>query len=164
MLIKFEVDGQIDTKGKITHIRSDPESQEIIDLFLAKGDWLHLPSIPLPAIAVRDKDGRVVIEDGKVKKEVPGYTTPVATHDYHMVVDGKVVERPTLPAGDAEIKADGSDRYTLEGLPRPCVISVDGEPYEVKGGVLHFATKDAGTYVFEAGFPFVDWRVNVVAK
>lgn len=158
MLVHYKENGFID------HISSDPDSDEVRLNIMAEGNWLHLPSIPLPAVAVRDKDGKVVIEDGKVKKEVPGYTTPVATHDFHMVVDGKVVERPTLSAGDVEIKADGKDTYTLNRLPRSCVIRVDGEPHEVKGGVLHFATKDAGTYVFEAGFPFVDWRVKVVAK
>lgn len=152
-----------DERGFIDMISSDPDAEALANL-MAMGGYIHLPSIPLPAVAVRDKDGKVVIEDGKVKKEVPGYTTPVATHEHHMVVDGNVVERPTLPDGDVEIKADGKDTYTLDGLPRPCVIRIDGEPYEVKGGVLHFATKDAGTYVFEAGFPFVDWRVKVVAK
>lgn len=152
-----------DERGFIDMISSDPDAEALANL-MAMGGYIHLPSEPMPAVAVRDKDGKVVIEDGKVKKEVPGYTTPIATHENHMVVDGRVVDRPTLPAGDVEIKADGKDTYTLDGLPRPCVIRIDGEPYEVKGGVLHFATKDAGTYLFEAGFPFVDWRVKVVAK
>lgn len=152
-----------DERGFIDIIQSDPDEEALSNL-LSMGGYIHLPSLPLPAVAIRDKDGKVVIEDGKVKKEIPGYTTPEVTHDRHMVKDGRVVERPTLPVGDGSIVADGKDTYTLSGLPRPCVIRVDGEPYEVMGGVLHFSTKDAGIYLFEAGFPFVDWRVKVVAK
>ncbi|UXN62918.1 hypothetical protein N8E89_09335 [Phyllobacterium sp. A18/5-2] len=155
---------QFDDRGFITHIRSDPESQEIIDNFVAKGDWMHLPVIPLPAVAVRDDNGKVVIEDGKVKRESPGYTHLVVTHDFHYVKDGVVLDRPTLPAGDVEIKADGIDAYVLEGLPVPCTVLMDGVLVEIDDGLLEFSTADAGTYVFESVFPFVDGaKIRVTA-
>lgn len=153
-----------DETGFIDHIRSDPESQEIINNFLAEGGWIHLAPIPLPAIAVRDNKGKLVIEDGKVKREVPGYTQPVATHDFHYVVDGRVVERPTLPSATAEIKADGTDAFVLDELPMPCTFLVDGSPVVIEDGKLEFATTDAGTYVFESVFPFVDCRIKVTAR
>ena len=160
MLVKFEAN------GKIEQIRSDPESQEIIDWFLAKGNWLHIPGKKLPREPLFTPSGEPIVnEKGKQIIASKGTVYPDVTHDLHYVKSGKVVERPRMTIDRAEIKADGKDAFTLRGLPRPCTISIDGEPHEVKGGVLHFSTTDAGTYRFEAGFPFVDGaKVEVIAK
>ncbi|SFJ55208.1 hypothetical protein SAMN04515648_4565 [Phyllobacterium sp. CL33Tsu] len=157
---------QFDERGFITHIRSDPESQEIIDNFLSKGDWLHIRGKKLPREPFFTPSGEPILnEKGKQIVGSKGFVYPDVTHDFHYVKNGKVVARPRLAAESAAIKADGKDTFTLKGLPRPCVMTIDGEPYEIKGGVLHFSTKDAGTYRFEAGFPFVDGsHFEVTAK
>ena len=161
MLVKFEAN------GKIEQIRSDPESQEIIDWFLAKGNWLHIPGKKLPREPLFTPSGEPIVnEKGKQIIASKGTVYPDVTHDLYYVKGGKIVERPRLDLVErVEIEADGKDSFTLNGLPRPCVITIDGEPYEITGGVLHFSTKDAGTYRFEAGFPFVEGqRFEVVAK
>jgi len=164
MMLQFDVLGE--TKGKITHIRSDPDSQEIIDRFLAEGGWLHILGEKLPRAPLFTPSGEPILDEkGKQIISSKGIVFPDVSHDRHYVRAGKVVERPTLAAETVEIKADGKDTFTLRGLPRPCTISIDGEPHEIKGGVLHFATMDAGTYQFEAGFPFVDGaKFEVIAK
>ena len=164
MLIRFDIDG--DTKGKITHIRSDPDSQEIIDNFVADGDWLHIRGKKLPRELLFTPSGEPILDEkGKQIISSKGIVFPGVTHDRHYVRAGKVVERPMLESDTVEIKADGKDTFTLRGLPRPCTITIDGEPYEVKGGVLHFSTRDAGTYQFEGGFPFGDGsKFEVIAK
>lgn len=149
--------------GFIDHITSEPESKDVMANIMAEGNWIHLPPVALPAVAVRDADGKLVFEDGKVKRSVPGYTQPEVTHDYHMVADGRVEKRPTLPAGDVSIKADGIDTYVLDGLPAGSVLRLDGQEVAIDDGTLEFTTTEVGVYVFEAGFPFVDWQVKVTA-
>lgn len=148
--------------GQIWWMHSDPEPDAIAEL-LAKSQALHVPSVPLPPVVVRDANGKPMLEGGKVKRESPGYTQQEVTHEFHMVVDGKIAERPRLPCGDVEIKADGKDAFRLEAVSG-AVIKIDGEEYTLTDGKLEFATADAGTYLFEANFPFVDWRVQVVAR
>lgn len=153
--------------GQIWWMHSDPEPDALAGL-LAKSQALHIPNVPLPPVVVRDANGKPVIEGGKVRRESPGYTQQEVTHEYHMVAvaeDGTkcVVERPRLPAGDVTIRADGKNSYKLETLPGS-VVKIDGEQYTLDDGKLEFTTADAGTYLFEAGFPFVDWRVWVAAR
>lgn len=149
--------------GFIWHVRSDPDGEDVLASLLANPGTLHVPATPLPSVAVRDADGKLVIEDGKVKRESPGYVEPIITHDYHYVKDGAVVPRPRLPAGDVSIKADGIDAYVLENLPAGSVLRLDGAEVVVDDGTLEFTTDEAGTYVLSAGFPFVDWQVKVTA-
>lgn len=83
------------------------------------------------------------------------------THHAHYVLDGKVVDRPTLDVKDpVRIKADGKDAFEL----KCSAIKIDDEEYEVTGGKLTFVTKDAGTYIFESVFPYQDTRFEVIAK
>lgn len=151
-----------DERGFIYHICSEPTDKAALAQLLSYEGALRVPSVPLPALPVRDENGKLVIEDGKVKRSSPSSVDPEVTHDFHMVVDGKVVERPRLPTGDVEIKADGNDAYGLSTFAG-AIIKVDGEEITLDDGKLEFTTADAGTYVFEAGFPFVDWRIQVVA-
>ncbi|MBZ9600766.1 hypothetical protein [Phyllobacterium chamaecytisi] len=153
-----------DGRGFIYHICSEPGDAETLANLLAMEGALHLPGVPLPFVPVRDVDGKLVIEDGKVKKESPGFTQPEVSHDRHMVVDGAVVLRPTLPSGDVEIKADGIDAYVIDGLPTGSVLRLDGAEIVIDDGTLEFTTDEPGIYVFEASFPFVDWQVKVTAR
>lgn len=157
-----------DERGFIYHICSEPNDAEALSRLLAYDGALHVPAIALPEVPVRAENGKLVIEDGKVKRESPGYTQQDVTHEFHMVVvaeDGtkKVVDRPRLPTGDVDIKANGKDAFRLDTVPG-AVIKIDGEEYMLTDGKLEFTTADAGTYLFEAGFPFVDWAVKVVAR
>lgn len=156
MLIHYRENGFIDI------IQSDPDDESLANL-MAMGGYIHLPSLPLPEVSVRDKDGKVIIEDGKVKKQVPGYTTPEVTHDSHMVKDGKVVERVALAVEDVTIKADGVDTYSLK-TPKGSVLKLDGKEITVKDGKIEFSTEDAGVYVFSCGFPLVEARWKVTAS
>ncbi|MBZ9653558.1 hypothetical protein [Phyllobacterium lublinensis] len=150
-----------DERGYIYHRRNEPNDPEVLAVLLAEDGAMLVPGIQLPPVVVRDDEGNPIIEEGKVKRVSPGYVEP--THEYHMVKDGKVVDRPRISAGDAEIKADGVDAYVVSDLPAGSVILLDGQEIALDDGTLEFTTTDAGTYVFEAGFPFVDWRARVVA-
>ena len=153
---------QFDERGFITHIRSDPESQQIIDAFLAKGDWLYLPGEPMPLEPLFAPSGEPILdEDGDQVVSSRGIILPDVTHGFHYVKAGKVVERPRLPVR-RQIKADGADTFVVEWT-QPFSIEIDGELVEVDDGRLEFATEDAGTYVFNAVFPFVDGSITVVA-
>ncbi|UGX87133.1 hypothetical protein [Phyllobacterium meliloti] len=162
MLIRFE------PNGKITHIRSDPDTQELIDAVLAESDWLHEAGVQLPPMPFFTPKGEPILgEDGEQIVDSPGIQMPVVQLHTHYVinVDGewKVAERPIVSTDNTEIKADGVDAFIVDRLPKPCAFLLDGEPIEVTDGTLEFSTEDAGTYVFETVFPFVDARWTVTA-
>lgn len=155
---------KVDETGRIVVIQSDPSEQDVIANLVNNYGYIYIPPIELPASVIVDADGEPVLEDGEVVYSSPGYTAPEVTHDRHMWDGEKVIERPVFPGEDAAIKADGADSYKVTGLPKPCTVFVDGEPYEIKDGKLEFSTSEPGTYVFRVEFPFVDKQVKVIAK
>lgn len=150
--------------GMIWHICSDLDDEQQLAEWLAEPGRAYLPNIPHPAEILLDADGEPVLEDGEVVYSSPGYTAPDVTHDRHMWDGEKVILRPVFPGEDATIKADDIDAYKVTGLPKPCTVFVDGEPYEIKDGKLEFSTSEPGTYVFRVEFPFVDKQIKVTAE
>lgn len=65
----------------------------------------------------------------------------------------------------ASIRADGRDFMTLSDLPRPCVVKVGAERYEVPDGILEWGTRRAGEYPLRVvAFPWLDWGGMVTAE
>jgi hypothetical protein len=164
MLIRFE------PSGKIVHIKSDPETQGMIDAIVAEGDWLREAGYQLPPIPFFTPNGDPILDDkGEQIIASPGMQTPIVQLHSHYVTDAtdpelrKVVDRPVANATDATIKADGIDTFTINDLPTPCAFLLDGERIDIVDGILEFLTNDAGTYVFETVFPFVEAKFTVTA-
>lgn len=83
----------------------------------------------------------------------------------HYVLEGEVIERPTLAFDKTEIIADGQDSATLASLPAPCTVLVDGDPHEITGGRIEMVTTMPGVYVIEIEdpFPYRPFRAEVIA-
>ena len=75
-------------------------------------------------------------------------------------------ERPKMQVlqDKTRINANGRDFMTLSNLPRPCVVYVGAERYEVPDGVLEWGTRRAGEYPLRVvAFPWLDWEGTVTA-
>lgn len=62
-----------------------------------------------------------------------------------------------------EVTADGVDYVTLETLPIPCVVSVDGVPFLVEDGSFELVLNTIGEYKIEVNHPKYfrkEWTVN----
>lgn len=84
----------------------------------------------------------------------------------HYVLDGQLVERPTLDPDvrKTEIRADGVDEAIISGLPPSITLKVDDEDVTIPDGVFAFSAIEKGTYVVECRqFPYRDWRLEIVA-
>ncbi|MBB4000978.1 hypothetical protein [Aurantimonas endophytica] len=77
-----------------------------------------------------------------------------------------LVPRPAITAtvSKAAILADGADKAVISGLPKPCVVRVDGQSVERKGGTLTLTADVPGTYRIEVDqWPYLPWSVEIVA-
>lgn len=62
------------------------------------------------------------------------------------------------------IKADGKDKVTFSGLPKPCKIWVNFEACECNDGVLELTSLLAGVHqIHVEAFPFQTWHGEVIA-
>lgn len=52
-----------------------------------------------------------------------------------------------------QVLSDGIDEIVLDGLPIPCTVSVDGDPFLVEDGNFEFSTEDIGTYKVQVNHP-----------
>ena len=74
----------------------------------------------------------------------------------HYVVDGRVLNRPECPA-----KLSGT---TLTDVPAPCMIRVDGRPYDCDDSTVELDFDQPGTYqVWVEAFPYKIARFEVVS-
>jgi hypothetical protein len=87
--------------------------------------------------------------------------------DFHKdyVLNGKVMPRPTPVLDKSQIAADDADTATISGLPDPGTVIIDGETYEIAGGVLEITSPMPATYQIEVPeqFPWLPLEVEVVA-
>jgi hypothetical protein len=89
-----------------------------------------------------------VTADGQQYMMVPQAVIDTLDLSAVYVEEGELAERPaiTLTISQTDIVADGVDTAAFAGLPVPCEVTVDGEPYVVEDGKLNFRTDEAGTY------------------
>lgn len=87
--------------------------------------------------------------------------------DTHYIADGEVAERPVLEAqiSSQTIRADDLDEAIITGLPSPCVVTIDGEAHEVRGGRLVLTSAVPASYeIAVEHWPYRDWGVCVDSK
>lgn len=78
----------------------------------------------------------------------------------------KIKERPVqqIRQDKTHIKADGKDKVTFSGLPKPCKIWVNFEACECNDGVLELTSLLAGVHqIHVEAFPFQTWHGEVIA-
>lgn len=82
------------------------------------------------------------------------------------VLDGHLAPRPVIPdIVRNAIKADGNDVVPIAGLPKPCVVNVDGTDYLIEGGQLDFAVDAPGAYKIVIDcWPYMHWMAEVTAS
>lgn len=86
-----------------------------------------------------------VASEGQDIVQCPSGTDPLT----HYVDNGSVVSRPVLSFDTTEIAPDDINTATLNGLPDPCTVYIDGTAYTIENGVLEFTTDQAGDYDIE---------------
>ena len=79
--------------------------------------------------------------------------------------DFKLMLRPTIQCPPlTNVAANDTDLFTISNLPRPCIVSIDGIPYEIDDGKFEFTTSMPGVYVIEIDhFPYLPFRAEVTA-
>ncbi|MEH6721063.1 MAG: hypothetical protein V7704_19460 [Aurantimonas endophytica] len=89
------------------------------------------------------------------------FTSMWVPEDLELVAPRPVVEA-TVSA--TTIKADGTGKAVISGLPKPCTIRVDGKPVERKGGTLTLTADVPATYRIEVDqWPYMPWATEIVA-
>lgn len=156
-----------DEKGFIDLIQSDPGPEALANL-MAMGGYIDIQGVELPPEPLFNAKGEPILDnDGEQIVASRGTEFPELSPwvNYVDVKTGEVKERPVIPLhDDVTITANGADRFTLEGLPRPIVVKVDGVEYEITDGKIVFSTKEAGTYRFTIDqWPYVPWSMKVTA-
>jgi hypothetical protein len=84
----------------------------------------------------------------------------------HYISEDCLTKRPVLGAlvSKSGIKANDKDKAVISGLPKPCTILVDGQPFERKGGTITLTADVPGTYRIEVDqWPFLPWSTEIVA-
>ena len=79
----------------------------------------------------------------------------------------KIRARPkqSIRQDKKRIKADGEDVCTISGLPRPCILDLNGKRIEVKDGAFLFSTVFPSVYQIRVeAFPDQDWAGEVIAE
>jgi hypothetical protein len=107
------------------------------------------------AQAVPSVPGLVEVSEAQLAEVESGY-----------IVDGTVTPRPTNPTTPSglSVVADGTDLFTLSGLPNPSTVLVDGTPYEVTDGVFEVSFDLPGSYRVQVeAFPYLPVEYEVTA-
>lgn len=80
--------------------------------------------------------------------------------------DGEVeLKKEIAPMEPLHIAADGVDTATIEGLPDPINMMIDGNLVSVTGGVIEFTSEDIGVYVIKTNdLSVISWSVEVHAS
>jgi hypothetical protein len=84
-----------------------------------------------------------------------------------MIMNGEIVARPVFTISKTEIKADGVDSAVIDGLPNPCIVTIDGVNSTVTDGTLELSTTMAHSWLItiydQYNFPFQFFRRKVTA-
>lgn len=181
-----------DKTGYITHIVFDPVPDGLAQVMKDNGAlFLDLPPTPLPDIpsldqngdpmidttyeTVLDEEGQPLIsEDGSPYVEVietpimqtgrMEYASVDLQTDY--VLDGKILKRPVFNKVPASVELVwGSSDMTIDDLPIPCTVTVDGEKHTIDDGTLTITPHVVADYslTFEA-FPYIPATMEVKVR
>ncbi|MBB4001604.1 hypothetical protein [Aurantimonas endophytica] len=127
--------------GRITQTIDDPVTPEVID-GLERAGVRHVRVTP------DQFDGLIDLFTG------------------HHISEGCLTKRPVMEAlvSKSDIKADGKHKAVIRGLPRPCVVRIDGQPIERKGGTITLTADVPATYRVEVDhWPYLPWSAEIVA-